>query len=144
MAYAQALHFWAEKADLPTPGQPCLLTGNISELREAIYWYVSFLDDTVFGGMALPDESPTTQLEKTLSENAQPASTDSPIEKAAVKVAKEEATPIARPPEGPSTSWTMNEEPTRRECSLNQFPGWSEVLHPSRPITATKQIPLVS
>ena len=93
-------------------------------------------DDAVFGGMALPDESLTTQSEKTAPESAQPASTDSPIEKAAVKV--------ARPPEGPSTSQTMNKEPTRRECSSNQFPGWRKVLHPSRLITAARQIPPVS
>ena len=94
--------------------------------------------------MALPNESLTTQLEKTVPESAQPASTNSPIVEAAVKVAKEEATPIVRPPEGPSTSQTMNKEPTGRECSSNQFPGWREVLHPSRLITATRQIPPVS
>ena len=96
-----------------------------------------------FGGMAFPDESLTTQLEKTIPESTQPASTNSPIVKAAVKVA-EEAAPMVRPLEGPSTSQTLNEEPTRREHSPNQFPGWREVLHPSRPVFATGQIPLIS
>ena len=37
-----------------------------------------------------------------------------PIEEAAVKVAKEEAVPVTRPLEEPSTSWTPNKESTRR------------------------------
>ena len=134
VAYAQALQFWVEKADLPTLGQPCLLAGSILELREAMKCYISFPNNAIFGGVALPDESLTTQLEKTIPESVQPVPTNSPIEEAAVKVAKEEA--VARPLEGPSTSWTPNEEPTRREYSPNQFPGWREVLHPSRPFTA--------
>ena len=133
-----------EKANLPTLGQPHLLAGSILELREAMKGYVSFPNDAIFGSMALPDESLTTQLEKTVPQSAQPASTNSPVEKAAVKVAKEEAAPIARPLEGPTTSQTPNEKPTRREHPPNQFPGWREVLHPSRLVTATRQIPLVS
>ena len=103
MAYAQALQFWAEKADPPTQGQPHLLTDGILELREAMECYVSFPNDAVFGSMALPEESLTTQLVKTTPKKAQPVSTDCPIEEAAVKVAEEEAAPIARPPEEPST-----------------------------------------
>ena len=45
VAYAQALQFWAEKATLPTQGQPCLLVGSILELREAMECYVSFPDE---------------------------------------------------------------------------------------------------
>ena len=33
VAYAQALQFWVEKANLPTQGQPCLLAGSVVELR---------------------------------------------------------------------------------------------------------------
>ena len=83
--------------------------------------YVSFPDDAFFGSVALPDESLTTQLETTVPESAQPVSTNSPIEEAAVKVAEEEAAPVAVPPEGPSTSQILNEEPTRREHSPNWF-----------------------
>ena len=138
VAYAQALQFWAEKADLPSLGQPCLLVGSILELGEAIKCYVSFPDDAFFGSVALPDKSLTTQLETTIPESAQPASTNSPIEEAAVKVAEEEAAPVVRPLEGPSTSQTPNKEPTRREKhSPNQFPGWREVLQPSSLFPAT-------
>ena len=48
VAYAQALQFWAEKASLPTLGQPFLLVGSILELREVMKYYVSFSDDAVF------------------------------------------------------------------------------------------------
>ena len=57
VAYAQALQFWVEKANLPTQGQPGILVGSILELREAIECYISFPYNAVFGGMALPEES---------------------------------------------------------------------------------------
>ena len=44
-------------ADLPTQGQPCLLAGSILEMREAMECHVSFPDDAIFSGMALPEES---------------------------------------------------------------------------------------
>ena len=144
VAYAQDLQFWAEKADLPTPGQPHLLVGSILELRDSMKCYVSFPNDAIFGTMALPDESLTTQSEKTIPKSAQPASTNSPIEEAALKVAEEEAASVVRPLEGPNTSQIPNEEPTRREHSPNQFPGWREGLHSSRLVTAARQILLIS
>ena len=130
VAYAQALMFWAEKANLPTQGQPHLLAGSILELREAMGCYISFPDDAIFGGMALPEELLTIQLEETAPKSAQPVSTNSSIEEAAVKVTKREAAPTVRPVEGSNTFQKLNEEPTRREQSPNWFPGWKEVLHP--------------
>ena len=106
--------------------------------------YISFPDDAVFGSVALPDESLTTQLGITVLESAQPVYMDSPVEEAAVKVTREEAAPIVRPTEGSSTFWTPNEESPRWEHSPNQFPGWKEVLHPSRPVITTGQIPPIS
>ena len=93
--------------------------GSILELREAMECYVSFPSDAVFGSMTLPEESLTTQSEKTIPESPQPVSTDSPIKQAAVKVIKEEAASIVRPPGEPSTSWTPNKEPTSGENSPN-------------------------
>ena len=119
VAYAQDLQFWAEKANLPTQGQPCLLAGSILELWEAMECYVSFSNDTIFGSMALPEESLTTQLEKTIPESTQPVYTNSPVEEAAVKVTEEEAAPIVRPAEESSTFWTPNEELIRREQPQN-------------------------
>ena len=40
VAYAQTPQFWAEKANLPTQGQPCLLVGSVLELREEVKHYV--------------------------------------------------------------------------------------------------------
>ena len=103
VAYAQALQFGVEKAKLPTLGKPCLLVGSILELWEAMRCYVSFPNDAVFGSVALPDESLTTQSGKTVPERAQPTYTDSSVEEAAVKVTKEEAAPVVRLSEGSST-----------------------------------------
>ena len=81
--------------------------------------YVSFSNDTIFNSMAVPEESLTTKLEKTIPESTQPVYTNSPVKEAVVKVTEEEAAPIVRPAEGTSTFWTPNEEPTRREQSSN-------------------------
>ena len=113
-----------EKANLPTQGQPCLLAGSILELREEMKCYISFPDKAIFSGVALPEESLTTQSEETTPKGTQPVYTDSPVEEATVKVTEE--------------------EPTRREQPPNQFPGWKQVLHPSRPVIATGQIPPIS
>ena len=86
--------------------------------------YVSFPDETIFSGVALPEGPLITQSEETDPKNAQPAYADPPAEEAAVKVTEE--------------------EPTRREQPQNQFPGWKEVLHPSRSVIATRQIPPIS
>ena len=148
VAYAQAFQFWAEKANLPTLGQPCLLAGSVLEIREVKKCYVSFPNDAIFGGVALPEGSLTDQTETTAPGSTQPASTDSPIEKVATKevtlaekAAAEEAAPIGRPPEGPSTSQILSKGPTRREHLPIQFPGWREVLYPSRPVTAAGKVP---
>ena len=60
VAYAQALQFWAEKANLPTWGQPCLLVGSVLELREEMKHYVFFPDEAICNGVALPEESLAT------------------------------------------------------------------------------------
>ena len=79
VAYAQALQFWVEKANLPTQGQPCLLVGSVLELREEMKHYVSFPDEAIFSGMALPEEPSTTQSEEATPKSAQPMQTNSPV-----------------------------------------------------------------
>ena len=88
VAYAQALQFWAEKANLPTQGQPHLLAGSIVEFREEKKCYISFSDKDVFSGMALPEEPSNTQLKEAIPESAQPTQTDSPVNEGVVKVTK--------------------------------------------------------
>ena len=120
MAYAQALQFWVEKANLPTQGQPCLLVGSVMELREEMKCYISFTDEDVFSGVALPEEPLNTQPKEAAPKSAQPTWANSPIQGAIMKV---------------------TEEPTKKEKPPNQFPGWKEVLHPSRLVVAAGQIP---
>ena len=98
VAYAQALQFWAEKANPPTRGQPCLLVGSVLELREEMKPYVSFPDEAIFSSVAFPEESLTTQSEEAAPKSTQPAYTDSPVEEAAVKITEEEPTRREQPP----------------------------------------------
>ena len=113
--------------------------------------YISFPDDAILGGVALLEGFLKDQLDTIISGSAQPASANPPIEQVAARevtlakeAAVEEAASIGRPQEGPSTSQTPSGEPTRRESLPIQFPMWKEVLHPSRPVTATWQVPPLS
>ena len=76
VAYAQALQLWAEKSNLPTPGQLHLLVGSILELRAVMGPYISFPDDAILDSVAPPEGFWEDQLETTISGSAQPAPTD--------------------------------------------------------------------
>ena len=119
VAYARALHFWAEKVDLPTGGKPCLLIGSVIELQEEMKCYLSFSDEDVFKGMALLEEAPVIPPEEATPGGAQPTPANIPV-KDAVEDTTMEPTVEKRPP--------------------NKFPGWEIGLHPSRPVVATGQI----
>ena len=64
VAYTRALQHWVEEIDLPARGRPCLLDRSVKELREEVKCYLSFSDEEVFQGVALPekedDQSPET------------------------------------------------------------------------------------
>ena len=90
------------------------------ELREEMKCYVSFTDEDVFSGVALPEESPITQTKEATPKGSQPTQANSPIKEAATEVTK---------------------EPTREKKPVNQFPGWEKVLHPSRPLVTAGQVP---
>ena len=66
VAYAQALQFWAEKVDPPTGGKPCLLVGSGIELWEEMKCYLSFSNEDVFKGIALPEETPSSHPRRSL------------------------------------------------------------------------------
>ena len=55
VAYARALQYWAEQNDLPTGGKPHLLVESVLELREEVTWYLTFTDEEVFRGVAVPE-----------------------------------------------------------------------------------------
>ena len=117
VVYAQALQFWVEKANLPTQGQPCLLAGSVLEPREEMKCNISFPDEAIFSVVALLEEPLTTQSEEATPKSAQPMQTDSPVGEAAAKITK---------------------EPTKKKQPPNWFPGWREVLHPSRQVVAAR------
>ena len=80
VACAQALQFWVEKADLPTGGKPCLLVGSIVELQEEMRCYISFSDEDVFDGVALPEEIPIITPKEATTESALSNTGQSPCE----------------------------------------------------------------
>ena len=85
IAYAQALQYWAEKALLPMPGQPFLLVRSVLKLREMMEGYISFSDDTILDGVALPEGFIKDQTELTISRDALPTFTDVPTEEVTVE-----------------------------------------------------------
>ena len=68
VAYARALQHWAEEINPPAGGGQCLLTESIKELREEVKWYLSFSNEEVFQGVALPEREEDQKL-KILSAN---------------------------------------------------------------------------
>ena len=109
VAYAQALQYWVEKSNPPTPGQPHLLAESILELREVMEPYVSFPDATFMGSVVLLEGFLEDQPEMTISGSVQPASAKPPVK----GTMAEEAALIRRPLEDTSTSQTPSVEQTR-------------------------------
>ena len=60
--------------------------------------YVSFPDKTIFSGVALPEESLTTQSEEATPKGTQPVHTNCPVEEATAKITEEEPTEREQPP----------------------------------------------
>ena len=54
VAYTGALQYYTEQNNLPTGGELCSLVKSVLELREEVKWYLSFTDDKVFWGIAIP------------------------------------------------------------------------------------------
>ena len=90
VVYVQALQFWAEKSNPPTPGQPHLLAGSILELREVMEPYISFPNDVILDGVAPLEGFLKNQPEKTVPESDLLASPNCPIEEATA----EETAPV--------------------------------------------------
>ena len=69
VAYARALQHWVEQNNLPAGGEPCLLVRSVLELREEVKWYLSFTDEEVFWGVALPKEEEEDSLQTPCATN---------------------------------------------------------------------------
>ena len=119
IAYAQAAQYWVEKANPPTPGQPCLLARSILKLRETMEWYISFSDDTILDGVALPEGFLEDWTQLTNSRDVPSTFTDVPTQ----EVTMEKAAPIRGPLEELTTPQALHEEWTKVEAPLNHFPG---------------------
>ena len=89
VSYAQALQFWAEKVNLPTEGKSHLLAGSVVELWEEMKCYISFSDEDVFKGIALPEEAPIIPPKDVIIEGAMPTTADPPATEATLELAEE-------------------------------------------------------
>ena len=63
LAYAQALQYSVEKANLPMPGKPHLLARCVQELRQVLKPYVAFTDDAILEGAAPLERFPEGQTQ---------------------------------------------------------------------------------
>ena len=83
--------------------------------------YLSFAEEDMFKGVALPEEMSAIQTEKANPQSTRSTPANTPEEEAAVGMAR---------------------EPTVEKRPPIKFPSWEKVLHPSQPMVATRQIPL--
>ena len=120
LAYAQALQYWAKRANLPMLGWPCLLAGSVLELQRVMELYISFSNDIVPGSVAL--------LEGFFG-NQTPVSTDAPS--TLWHSTWRSSHTHWQAPQGVYTSRVPCEKWVKMEAPPNQFPGWEKVLHPS-------------
>ena len=63
VACARALQHWVEQNNPPAGGEPHLLAKSVLELREEVKWYLSFTDEEVFWGVALPEKEEDNSLQ---------------------------------------------------------------------------------
>ena len=89
VGYARALQYWAEQNDPPTGGEPHLLAKSVLELREKVKWYLTFTDEEVFRGIAVPE-----------AEEEKSSTTSSPT-----NVPKTPPVPEPQPKEGTQSLW---------------------------------------
>ena len=89
VAYACALPYWAEKTDLPTGGQPCLLAESVKELQEEMRCYLSFSDKEVFKGVTPLEEMSANSAEEAKPHSMRTMPAIAPKEQATRKASQE-------------------------------------------------------
>ena len=99
------------------------MVGSVVELWEEMKCYISFSDEDVFDGIALPEETPIITPEEVIIKSVMPTPADPPVMEATMDA---------------TLGLAVEKRP------LNKFPGWEKVLCPSRPIVAAGQIPPLS
>ena len=73
LPYSQALQYWAEKANLPMLGQPCLLARCVQELRWEMKPYMTFMDDAILEGVTPQQELLEGMTRESIPEETPPA-----------------------------------------------------------------------
>ena len=93
------------------------------EQQEEMECYLSFSNEDVFKGIAPPEETSIPPPEEVTPQSIQPMPASSPTKEAAVDT---------------------NVESAKENRPPNKFPGWEKVLHLSRPVVVTGEIPPLS
>ena len=90
------------------------------ELWEEMEYYLSFSDEDMFKGIEPPEETSIILPEEVTPQGTQ-------------------ATPASAPMKETAVDTTV--KPAAEKRPPNKFPGWEKVLHSSRPVVATGEIP---
>ena len=147
LAYAHTLQYWAEKANLPKPDEPCLLAKCIHKLRWAMRSFTTFTDGAVFGGSTLR----LGILEEGATEPSTMEITQTPMpERRHAKSSGKLAAPSAEELDvlattEPSRELTASPSPLEtdkkvKESPPHELPSWTQI-HSSHPITSVGQVP---
>ena len=153
LAYAQALQYWAKKANPPKPNELCLLVRCIHELRWAMRPFTTFSDGAVLGGTTLRlgilEEGATklSTMETTQTPMLERRPAASPERLTALSAEEpdvpatasgELATELTREPAALPTRPETNKKV--RESLAHKLPGWTEI-HPSCLVTPVGWVP---
>ena len=82
----------------------------MKELQEDMRCYLTFSDEDVFKGIAIPEETSAIQTEEDDPQSAM-------------------STPVSTPEEEDTAG--MGRESIAEKRPQNKFPGWEKVIHPS-------------
>ena len=120
LAYAQAVQYWAERANPPHPGETCCLVRSVQELRWAMKPFTTLSDHAI--------------LENAKSDQGAP--------KAELKGPAQSSTPPAMPTDEPAIPTallvtTNNQKGTKS----SEYPNWSPI-HSSHPVATVGYVPL--
>ena len=134
LAYTQALQYWVEKSNLPTPSQLCLLAECVLELRWAMEPYVNFSHDAILEGATTQERSLEGQTRATIPRKTQPAPAYVPAKEAAptgelalVQVFTKEAVPIEEPTDEMDPMEEPTEEPMATKAPSSEPVGESDI-----------------
>ena len=122
LAYAQALQYWAEKANPPMPGQPYLLARCVLELRRVMKLYMAFSNDTILEGAAPQKRLLKGQAWAPIPMETQAGPTDEPTkEPAPTTEPTGELAPTAEATREPAPTDEPTDEPAPAEVTVKEM-----------------------